>query len=144
MTADVLDIAAVAPTLELTLDDPIRPASLHCVGVLDAKTSHYVLEAVEMMLRQAPATITVNVRRLRVADDEGGNTLAQIQRIVRATGVVLRWHGLGADHVRSAPELATRVEPRRRGADPRPVPLPAAWLPSPGFPWHSPQDPAAA
>lgn len=88
--ADVLDITAVDPVLELTLG----PALLRCSGTLSGRTRRYVLEAVETLLSSRPAAVTVDVRGVCVADVDGANIFVHIQHMARAAGARLIWLGL--------------------------------------------------
>lgn len=136
------DVEAVSPALVLTLDLPVSPTSLQCVGTLDSRTRHHLMAVVEWMLRPAPASVTINVEKLRLADAAAADALTEVQRMVREAGTVLRWHGVRADHLRSVPTLGYRPGAGRASRE-NPVPL-AEWLPAPAFPWWSPDDPKAA
>ncbi|MHB1555760.1 MAG: STAS domain-containing protein [Acidimicrobiales bacterium] len=102
MRADNFDIAAVDPVLVLTVD----PATtLRCVGTLDTHDQQNLVAVVDEMLRARPGNITVDIEQLQLADAEAANTLAQVQRMVKDSGAALHWHGVRADHLRSAPSL---------------------------------------
>lgn len=103
------DIAAVAPTLELTLDYELT--SLRCAGTLDTRTRHHVIDAVDELIAGEPGGIVIDVAGLYVADVDGANTLAEVQRMVRDAGCRLRWQGLDSDHLRGI--LPLRYQVRR-------------------------------
>jgi ABC-type transporter Mla MlaB component len=88
--ADVADIAAVDPALELTLGQH----SLVCRGTLDARTRPYVLDAAATLLARHPGFVNVDISELRVADVDGANTFAKLQRLARDAHAELRWRGL--------------------------------------------------
>jgi anti-anti-sigma regulatory factor len=93
--ADVADIAAVDPALELTLGQH----SLVCRGTLDARTRRYVLDAASTLLARHPGFVTVDISELRVADVEGANTFATLKRLAREAGAELRWRGLQSERL---------------------------------------------
>jgi anti-anti-sigma regulatory factor len=105
------DIAAVAPTLELTLD--YAEVSLRCAGTLDTRTRGHVVDAVDELLAGEPASIVIDVADLYVADIDGANTLATVQRMVRDAGIRLRWQGLDSDHLRGILPLRYRARRSR-------------------------------
>jgi anti-anti-sigma regulatory factor len=115
------DIAAVAPTLQLTID--YADGSLRCAGTLDARTRRHIVEAVDELLAAGPAFIVIDVGELHVADVDGANALANVQRTVREAGVRLRWQGLDSDHLRGILPLRYRAkrppsQPSLRGIRP--------------------------
>lgn len=131
------DIAAIAPTLELTLNYSPRPTSLRCVGTLDARTQRHMLQAVDELLAVGPSHVTVDVRDLRVADSDGANALTLVQRMVRDAGAILRWRGIDADHLRGLLAVGYRVRrPRRPSASHTDAPVTGLWTSSgsPGTP----------
>ena len=87
---DRRDIAEIDPVLELTFG----PCTLECAGTLNSMTRRHVLEAVEVMLDGKPASVRIDVARLRVTDTDGANALLAAQRKIRGAGVRLRWQGL--------------------------------------------------
>ena len=87
---DVREVDAVAPVLELALG----PASLECAGTLRGRTRRFVLEVAEQLFAHGASAVTIDVSRLCVADVDGANTFAHLQRMARDAGVVLRWVGL--------------------------------------------------
>lgn len=89
LMADACDIAAVEPVLELT----IGRTSLECSGTLSTRTRRHVLEAAETLLAGSLA-VTVDVSDLYVADVDGANTFARLQRMAREAGAELHWVGL--------------------------------------------------
>ena len=110
------DIAAVGPALELTLDYPGK--KLRCTGTLDSRTLRHLVEAVGELLVGAPSSITIDVAHLTVADVDGANTFARVQRMVREAGVWLRWQGLDSDQLRGILPLRYRARrPRRQSAE---------------------------
>jgi len=94
--ADIVDIAAVDPALELTLGDD----SLACRGTLSARTRHFVLDAAAVVLARRPVSLTVDISDLHVVDVEGANTFVHLQRLTRDAGVGLEWQGLDSDRLR--------------------------------------------
>ena len=94
--ADVLDIAAVDPALELT----VGTDSLLCRGTLNTSTRSFVLEAAEMLLAHRPPVVTIDISELHVADVDGADTFVHLQRMTREVGVELRWQGLDSDRLR--------------------------------------------
>ena len=88
------DTAEMVPDLELTFG----PRTLQCVGKLDCRTKRHVLEAMELVLQGAPASVDLDVSGLFVADADGANTLVLLQSMVEAAGVDLHWRGLDAPH----------------------------------------------
>lgn len=94
--ADIFDIAAVDPELELT----IRPTSLRCSGTLSGRTRPYVLEAAATLLAARPPFLTVDMSTVYVADVDGANTFVRLQRMARAAGIDLRWVGMESDRLR--------------------------------------------
>lgn len=103
------DIAAVAPTLELTLD--FVEGSLRCAGTLDARARRQVVEAVSELLAHAPTCVTVDVSALYVADVDAADILAGVQKMARDARVRLRWDGLDSEHLRGI--LPVRYRARR-------------------------------
>lgn len=93
MPADAIDIAAVAPAMELMLE---RPATLRCSGRLDGRTRRSLCSAVETLLSWGAATVTIDVSDLRLGDREGAGALVRVQQMVLDAGVSLRWIGLDA------------------------------------------------
>lgn len=110
------DVDAMTPTLELTLDYAKR--KLRCTGTLDRRTRRHVVEAVGELLAVTPSSITVDVAHLAVADVDGANAFAHVQRMVREAGVRLRWQGLDSDHLRGIVPLRYRARrPRHQPAE---------------------------
>lgn len=107
------DIAAVAPSLELTLSYRPGQSMLRCVGTLDTRTRRHVLEAAEELLATAPSSVTVDVEDLHVDDVDGANALTQVQRMMREAGVRLQWRGLDAEHLRGVAPLCFRAKQSR-------------------------------
>lgn len=105
------DIAAVAPALELTLDHPGK--TLRCAGTLDGRTQRHVMEAVGELLVGPATGLTVDVACLTVADVDGANTFARIQRMAQEAGVRVRWQGLDSEQLRGILPLRS---PARRPA----------------------------
>lgn len=87
LVADARDIAAVDPPLEL-------PTSLQCSGTLSGRTWPQVLKATKTLLARWPPTVTIDVSDLYVADVDGANTFARLQRMGRKEEVELRRVGL--------------------------------------------------
>lgn len=106
------DIAAVGPALELTLDYPER--TLRCSGTLDGRARRHLVEAVGELLVGGPPGITIDVAQLTVADVDGANALAHVQRLVREAGARLRWQGLDSDQFRGILPLRYRARRPRR------------------------------
>lgn len=128
------DIAAVGPALELSLD--YVQASLRCVGTLDTLTRRHLFEAVDELLMDVPARITIDVTDLQVADVDGANALANVQRMVRDAGSRLRWMGLDSDHLRGVLPLRYRAR--------RPLRVPASAGLTCGRPAHPSAMPPSA
>ena len=102
MSADSFDIAAVDPVLVLT----VNPATtLRCVGTLDASDRQHLVDIVEEVLRARPDEVTIDIEHLQLADTEAARTLDEVQGMVKGSGAGLHWHGVRADHLRSAPAL---------------------------------------
>lgn len=95
------DVDAMSPTLELTIDN-VGPL-LVCAGRLDVHTRGHVLDAVAELLERKPSHVTVDVGGLEVADSEGANALARVQRRARDAGISLDCLGLDADRFHKAP-----------------------------------------
>ena len=93
MPVDPVDIAAVAPAMELTLE---HPALLRCAGRLDARTRRSLFAAVEELLSRGSAQVSVDVSGLRLGDREGADALVRVQQMVLDEGAFLRWVGLDA------------------------------------------------
>lgn len=93
MTAEVGDIAAMGPAMELTLE---RPATLRCAGTLDTRTRRPLLAALEELLSWDPAHITIDVSELRLGDRVGAGALVHLQRAAQDAGVRAHWIGLDA------------------------------------------------
>lgn len=110
------DIAAVAPMLQLTLD--YMHPSLRCAGTLDARTRGHVLEAAEVLFARRPSRIVIDITDLHIADVDGANALAHLQRMARDARAVLRWQGLDADRLRGLVPLRHHL--RRPGGLARP------------------------
>jgi ABC-type transporter Mla MlaB component len=90
-----------------------RPVTtLRCVGTLDRQTRHHLVTVVEQMLRRDPATVTVDVGALELADGEAGSALAEVERMVKDAGAEMHWHGVRADHLRKSPTLRPRLGAR--------------------------------
>lgn len=109
------DVVAMANVV-LKVDDVVRPTALRCVGRLDRRTRHRLIAAVEEMLRGEPGAITIDVEKLRLMDGDAANALTQVQRMVRQSGVLLRWQGLRPDHLRPARSFDHRAGAGRPGA----------------------------
>lgn len=109
------DVDAMAPTLQLALNYPKR--ELRCIGTLDSRTRRHVVEAVGELLVDVPPSITIDVARLTVADVDGANTFAHVQRMVREAGVRLRWEGLDSDHLRGIVPLRFRARRPRQSEE---------------------------
>lgn len=107
------DIAAVAPVMELTISYLDR--SLRCTGTLDGRTRCHLVEAVDELLASEPPFVVIDVGELHVADVDGANALALVQRKVRAAGGRLRWHGLDSDRLRGILPLRSLSRPPRKG-----------------------------
>jgi anti-anti-sigma regulatory factor len=103
LVQDVYDVDAFAPVLELTLG----PASLECAGTLRGRTRHYVLEAAELLFASSASAVTIDVAHLSVADVDGANTFAHLQRTARSAGVELRWVGLEPGRLRGLRPLGS-------------------------------------
>ena len=99
----VRDIDDVTPVLELSLG----PASLECAGTLRGRTRHYVLEAAELLFSGGAVAVTIDVAGLSVADVDGANTFAYLQRMARHAGVELRWVGLEPGRLRGLRPLGS-------------------------------------
>ena len=84
--------------------------SLHCSGTLDAGTRHDVVEAVAALLAGEPSTITIDIGELHVADVDGANALAHVQKMARDAGTSLQWEGLDSDHLRGILPLRFRAK----------------------------------
>lgn len=84
------DVAAMNPELVFSLDPP---TFLRCVGTLNGRTRHHLLEIVEHMLRSGPGTITIDVEELRLADVDAANALTRVQRRVKDAGASVHWLG---------------------------------------------------
>ncbi len=102
MSADSLDIAAVDPVLVLTVDPT---ATVRCVGTLDSRDRQHLVAVIEEMLGARPDDVTIDIEQLLLADSEAASTLTEVQRMVKRSGAALHWHGVRADHLRSAPAL---------------------------------------
>lgn len=98
---DRTDIAMVDPELELTFG----PRTLHCSGTLSVRTRHHVLEAMDWMLRDTPQRVELDISGLHIADTDGANTLAVLQRMVNDAGAELRWRGLDTRRLSDRVEL---------------------------------------
>jgi ABC-type transporter Mla MlaB component len=119
--AEKSGIAGGARAVQLTVE--CVDGTVRCAGTLDRATRHRVVEAVGELLKAGPACVVVDVGELHVADVDGANALAAVQRSVRAAGVKLRWQGLDSGHLRGI--LPLRFRARR----PRPVPEPPSVRP---------------
>src|SRR5579875_1937584 len=102
MRASAPDIVSTDPVLVLTID---FPRSIRCVGTLDEVIGHHLVDAVDEMLRARPITISIDIEKLRLADSGAAAPLNEVQRRAKLAGTALRWHGVGADHLRHAPDL---------------------------------------
>jgi len=102
MSAENFDIAAVDPVLVLTVDPT---TTVRCVGTLDAHDRRHLVAVVEEMLRTRPGNVTIDIEQLHLADPEAADTLTRVQRMVTESGATMHWHGVRADHLRSAPTL---------------------------------------
>lgn len=100
---DVRDVDVVTPALELTLG----PRSLECAGTLRGRTRHYVLEAAEQLFASSASGVTIDVARLCVADVDGANTFAHLQRMARHAGIELSWVGLEPGRLRGLRPLGS-------------------------------------
>lgn len=109
MSASATDIDATDPVLVLTVDPP---SSIRCVGKLDGQIAHCLVEAVAQMLEAQPRTIGIDIGNLLLADSAGADALLQVERQAKQAGTTVRWHGVGADHLRRAPDLGYRASPR--------------------------------
>lgn len=115
------DVDAMAPILELGID--YAGPSVSCVGDLDVRTKHHLVEAVGELVATTGerAEIAIDVSRLHLADLQAANTLAEVQGMVRAAGMRVRWRGLGSDRLRGIlPMCLTRRDAVKPSA--RPVP----------------------
>lgn len=99
-----VDTAPAEPLLELTM----LPGSLACAGVLSRRTRRHVLEAVQLILEGETSTLVVDVSELQIADVDGANALAHVQRMVREAGAALCWRGLDSSHLRGLRPLQSR------------------------------------
>jgi len=100
------DIVATEPFLVMTVDSP---SSLRCVGTLDGQIGYHLVDTVDEMLGAQPATIAIDIGRLRIADRDAAEALNEVQRRAKQAGATVHWHGVGADHLRTAPNLAYRT-----------------------------------
>jgi anti-anti-sigma regulatory factor len=96
VVADACGITAIDPALELTL----VPTSLRCTGMLSTRIRGHVMEVAEMLLERRPPTVTIDVSGVYVADVDGADAFARLQKTARETGVELRWVGLESDRLR--------------------------------------------
>jgi anti-anti-sigma regulatory factor len=110
MTTDT-DIAALDPVLALAIEHDT--ASLRCAGRLDGRTGPHVQAAVEELLARGPSCLTIDVRALVVADADGADALAHVQRRARDVGVTVRWRGLDAARLHEAATTSERRAGRR-------------------------------
>ena len=109
MSVSATDIVATDPFLVLTVDSP---SSLRCVGTLDGLIGYHLVDAVDEMLEAKPDTVAIDIERLRLADSDAAQALNEVQRRATQAGTTVRWHGVGADHLRTAPDLAYRASLR--------------------------------
>jgi ABC-type transporter Mla MlaB component len=108
MRASAPDIVSTNPVLVLTVDPP---SSLRCIGTLDRVIGHHLVDAVDEMLRARPPAITIDIEKLRLADNGAAAPLREVQRRANRAGTAVHWHGVGADHLRQAPDLCYRAGP---------------------------------
>ncbi len=106
MSVIATDIAMADPFLVLTVESP---SSVRCVGTLDGMTGHHLVDTVDEMLAAQPDTIAIDIERLRLADRDAAEALNEVQHRAKQAGTTVRWHGVGADHLRTAPHLAYRT-----------------------------------
>ena len=109
MIASATDIVAADPALVLTIDSP---SSIRCVGRLDRQIAHHLVDAVAQMLQAQPVTIGIDIGKLVVADAVAAHALIEVDRRAKSAGTTVHWHGVGADHLRRAPDLGYRASPR--------------------------------
>lgn len=104
--ADVLDIEAVDPTMNLTL----QASSLVCNGALNARTRPYLLEAAQVLFADHPTRVTIDISEVDIEDVDGANTFAHLQRMARQAGTTLHWKGLDSDRLRRIRPLQVPVK----------------------------------
>ena len=102
MGAENSDIAAVDPVLVLTVDPT---TTVRCVGTLDTHDHRHLVAVIEEILGTRPDNVTIDIEQLQLADTVAANTLTRVQRMVKDSGATMHWHGVRADHLRSAPTL---------------------------------------
>jgi anti-anti-sigma regulatory factor len=107
--ADVLDIEAVEPTMNLTL----LASSLVCNGTLNARTRPCLLDAARVLFADRPARVTIDISDVLIEDVDGANTFAHVQRMARQVGTTLHWEGLDSDRLRGILPLRTTVKRSR-------------------------------
>lgn len=105
--ADEPDVSGSEPAAGLTVD--CDRGVLRCAGTLDSRTRRQVVDALDELLATRPAFIVVDVGELHVADVDGANTLAAVQRSAREAGVRLRWQGLDSGQLRGLLPLRFRA-----------------------------------
>ncbi|MHB1552479.1 MAG: STAS domain-containing protein [Acidimicrobiales bacterium] len=106
MRASAPDIVSTDPVLVLTVDPP---SSIRCVGTLDGVIGHHLVDAVDELLEARPPTISIDIEKLRLADSDAAAPLSEVQRRAKQAGTTIHWHGVGADHLRQAPDLGYRA-----------------------------------
>lgn len=106
-SASAPDIVSTDPVLVLTVDPR---GSIRCVGTLDGVIGHHLVDAVDELLDARPSTISIDIEKLRLAEGAAA-PLHEVQRRAKRAGTTVRWHGVGADHLRQAPDLGYRVSP---------------------------------